>query len=86
MLISNSEDCGSYQGYQRALLKSYNNMVPYNLLFDITPRIAYNFENNGINVLMLRRPSVGVDTDIIDNIEEFNQKYKFSHQLFDLIK
>jgi len=86
MLINNSEDYDGYQDYQKALQKSYNNMIPYNLLFDITPRIAYNFENNGINVLMLRRPSVGIDTDIIDNEEEFNQKYKFSHQLFDLIK
>ena len=59
-------------------------MVPYNLLFDLNPRIAYNYENDGINVLMLRRPSIGTDTDNIDTSTDFKAKYEFSHQLFDL--
>ena len=54
-------------------------MVPYNLLFDLNPRIAYNYENDGINVLMLRRPSIGTDTDNINNSDEFKEKYEFSH-------
>lgn len=78
-----------YQEYYNALIdttdSSYGaNMVPYNLLFDLNPRIAYNYENDGINVLMLRRPSIGTDTDNINNSDEFKEKYEFSHQLFDL--
>ena len=78
-----------YQEYYKALIdttdSSYGtNMVPYNLLFDLNPRIAYNYETDGINVLMLRRPSIGTDTDNINNSEEFKEKYEFSHQLFDL--
>ena len=78
-----------YQDYYNALIDiadaSYGtNMIPYNLLFDLNPRIAYNYENDGINVLMLRRPSIGTDTDNINNSVEFKEKYEFSHQLFDL--
>lgn len=78
-----------YQEYYKALIdttdSSYGtNMVPYNLLFDLNPRIAYNYENDGINVLMLRRPSIGTDTDNIDTSTDFKAKYEFSHQLFDL--
>lgn len=78
-----------YQKYYNALIditdSSYGtNMVPYNLLFDLNPRIAYNYETDGINVLMLRRPSIGTDTDNINNSDEFKEKYEFSHQLFDL--
>ena len=78
-----------YQEYYNALIdttdSSYGaNMVPYNLLFDLNPRIAYNYENDGINVLMLRRPSIGTDTDNIDTSTDFKAKYEFSHQLFDL--
>lgn len=81
---------GIYQEYYNSLIdttdSSYGtNMVPYNLLFDLNPRIAYNYENDGINVLMLRRPSIGTDTDNINNSKEFKEKYEFSHQLFDLI-
>ncbi len=78
-----------YQDYYNALIDiadaSYDtNMVPYNLLFDLKPRIAYNYETDGINVLMLRRPSIGTDTDNISNSKEFKGKYEFSHHLFDL--
>lgn len=80
---------GIYQEYYNSLIdttdSSYGtNMVPYNLLFDLNPRIAYNYETDGINVLMLRRPSIGTDTDNINNSDEFKEKYEFSHQLFDL--
>ena len=78
-----------YEEYYNALIDttdaSYGtNMVPYNLLFDLKPRIAYNYETKGINVLMLRRPSIGTDTDNISNSKEFKEKYEFSHQLFEL--
>ena len=78
-----------YQDYYDALIDitdaSYGtNMVPSNLLFDINPRIAYNYENNGVNVLMLRRPSIGTDTDNISTSMDFKEKYEFNNQLFDL--
>lgn len=78
-----------YEEYYNALIDttvtSYGtNMVPYNLLFDLKPRIAYNYETDGINVLMLRRPSIGTDTDNISNSKEFKEKYEFSHYLFEL--
>jgi len=59
-------------------------MIPYTLLFDINPRISYNYESNVINVLMLRKPSVGIDTDIINNSTEFKQKYMFNRRLFNI--
>jgi len=85
-----SEDYNIYKEYYNALVDTNNspygtNMIPYTLLFDINSRIAYNYENNAINVLMLRRPSIGVDTDNINNSVEFKEKYEFNHQLFDLI-
>lgn len=78
-----------YNEYYNTLIDTDNspygtNMVPYNLLFDLSPRIAYNYENNGVNVLMLRRPTIGVDTDNIDTSIDFREKYEFSNQLFDL--
>ena len=82
-------DTSIYKDYYNALIDitdaSYGtNMVPSNLLFDINPRIAYNYENNGINVLMLRRPSIGTDTDNINTSADFKEKYEFSNHLFDL--
>ena len=79
-----------YQDYYNALTDltdaSYGtNMIPSNLLFDINPRIAYNYENSGVNVLMLRRPSIGIDTDNIDTSTDFKEKYEFNNQLFDLV-
>lgn len=79
-----------YNEYYNTLIDTDNspygtNMIPYNLLFDLNPRIAYNYENNGVNVLMLRRPSIGIDTDNIDTSIDFKEKYEFSNQLFDLI-
>ena len=36
----------------------FHNMIPYNLLYNVYPRIAYNDEKKSIIVLMLRRPSI----------------------------
>lgn len=76
-----------YQDYYNALTNladaSYGtNMVPYTLLFDINPRICYNYENDGINVLMLRRPTISNDTEYIDS-SNYKSIYNFNHQLFD---
>jgi len=84
-----SEDYNIYKEYYNALIDTKNspygtNMIPYNLLFDLNPRIAYNYENDGVNVLMLRRPSIGIDTDNINTSTDFKEKYEFSNQLFDL--
>lgn len=38
--------------------KIFHNMIPYNILYNIYPRILYNDEKNSITVLTLRRPSV----------------------------
>lgn len=75
-----------YQNYKNSLTNSQlyeNRMIPYTLLYDIKPRIAYNYESETINVLMLRRPSIGIDTDFISG-EEFNEKYEFNRRLFNL--
>ena len=48
-------------------------MVPYNLLYSIYPRVAYNDEKNTLNCIMLRRPTIGTDTDI----DSFNKCYIF---------
>ena len=85
-----NEDCSIYQSYYDELIeknksdKLYSNhMIPYTLLYDIQPRIAYNYDNNKINVFMLRRPSIGIDTDIIDG-STFEEKYEFNRRLFNL--
>lgn len=38
--------------------KEFYNMIPYNILFNIYPRITYNDEKGSVTVLTLRRPSV----------------------------
>lgn len=38
--------------------KEFFNMIPYNILFNIYPRITYNDEKGSITVLTLRHPSV----------------------------
>ena len=83
-------DASIYQDYYDALIEKNNSnklysthMIPYTLLYNIYPRIAYNYDNNKINVFMLRRPSVGMDTDIIDG-STFNEKYEFNRRLFNL--
>lgn len=76
-----------YSNYYNALTESKlykHNMIPYTLLFNINPRIAYNYNDNITHVLMLRRPSIGVDTDIINNSQEFKEKYEFNRRLFNL--
>ena len=83
-------DASIYQSYYDELIEKNKSeklygtrMIPYTLLYNIYPRVAYNYDNNKINVFMLRRPSVGVDTDIIDG-STFNEKYEFNRRLFNL--
>ena len=38
--------------------KEFHNMIPYNILYNVYPRIAYNDEKKSVNVFMLRRPSI----------------------------
>lgn len=40
------------------------NCVPYNICYSINNRIGYDTSNDIINVIMLRRPCVGYDSDI----------------------
>ena len=84
-----TDDTSAYKDYYNALTdltdSSYGtNMIPYTLLYDIEPRIAYNYETKGINAFMLRRPSIGTDTDHINNLTEFKEKYEFNRRLFNL--
>ena len=84
-----TDDTSMYKDYYNALTdltdSSYGtNMIPYTLLYDIEPRIAYNYETKGINAFMLRRPSIGTDTDHINNLTEFKEKYEFNRRLFNL--
>ena len=37
--------------------------LSYNLCYDIFPRVGFNHKTGTTNVLMLRKPSIGVDTD-----------------------
>lgn len=79
-------DVDWYNSYYNALIDSSlygDNMIPYTLLYTIEPRIAYNYDTNKLNVFMLRRPSIGVDTDIIDG-NSFKEKYEFNRRLFNL--
>lgn len=57
------------------------NMIPYTLLFDLTPRIAYNTDNDSINVLMLRRPTIGSDND---TKKDFEKSYILNKRCFDI--
>lgn len=39
------------------------NCLPYNILYDITPRISNNSDNNCINICLLRAPTICEDND-----------------------
>ena len=58
-------------------------MIPYSLLFNIQPRIAKNYDTNHLNVFMLRKPCIGIDTDNI-SANDFEEKYLFNRRLFNL--
>lgn len=77
----------TYDNRYEELSQKYGNdninsdMVPYSLLFDISPRIAYNTEYDTINVLMLRRPAIGKDHDNMNNIQDC---YTLQQRYFEL--
>lgn len=57
---------GDYERHYKALRKrSGQDIIPYNLCYDINPRLAYNSGTNTFNVILLRRPTIGYDTDAI---------------------
>lgn len=47
------------------------NIMPYTYCYNVQPRIAYNYEKDTYNVMMLRRPTIGYDTDDIIGIENY---------------
>ena len=53
------------------------NMIPYNLLYTVYPRVAYNDEKDTLNCLMLRRPTIWSDSDInsFDKCYILNNRY-----------
>lgn len=57
-------------------------MVPYNLLYTVYPRVAYNDEKDTLNCIMLRRPTIGTDSDI----NSFDKCYKLNKRYFNLTK
>lgn len=86
LLLNNSNNLNnSYIDHYNKLVNAEpygTNMIPYNLLFDISPRVAFNYNTRNINVLMLRRPTIGEDTD--NTTIAFDTTYKFTRQLFNL--
>lgn len=44
-----------------------NNIIPYNILFNISPKILFNDDTGTINILMLRCPTIEDDTDLTES-------------------
>ena len=44
-----------------------NNIIPYNILFNISPKILFNDDTGTINMLMLRCPTIEDDTDLTES-------------------
>ena len=65
-------------------LYSYTNanMMPYNMLYRLSPRIAYNDDTNTLNCFMLRRPAIGDDNDIKETCVQ--NCYKLNNRLYNL--
>lgn len=79
------KDNSIYKSYYDALVGTPlygDKMVPYTLLYDIEPRLTFNYNTGSVNVLMLRRPSIGTDTDIIKDSNDFKEKYEFNRRLY----
>lgn len=68
-LSSQSPD---YLSHYNALAKRCGkDMIPYNLCYDMYPRIGYNADTNSINIMMLRRPAIGYDSDSFIQTETY---------------
>ena len=65
-------------------LYSYTNAnrIPYNMLYRLRPRIAYNDDTNTLNCFMLRRPAIGDDNDIKETC--IQNCYKLNNRLYNL--
>lgn len=76
--------------YQEMYMNTLNNSLSYSLdnniisafkLYDLSPRIIYNYKADVYGCFMLRRPSIGEDNDRMDN--ELNTTYKMSRYYMD---
>ena len=76
--------------YQEMYMHTLNNSLSYSLdnniisafkLYELSPRIIYNYKADVYGCFMLRRPSIGEDNDRMDN--ELNTTYKMSRYYMD---
>ena len=72
------EELGARNLQQYDILRS----MPYNLVYKISPRIAYNDDTNTLNCFMLRRPAIGDDNDIKETCVQ--NCYKLNNRLYNL--
>lgn len=62
-------------------------IIPYSMLFDIYPRVAYNTDTDSIISFMLRRPSINKDLDAPEENSTdtyFTQSYRLGVRKFEL--
>lgn len=55
-------------------------VIPYNLLFNIAPKILYNDDTETLNMFMLRRPSIENDHDLTESC--VNECYKLNTRYY----
>ena len=55
-------------------------IIPYNLLFNIAPKILYNDDTETLNMFMLRRPSIENDHDLTESC--INDCYKLNTRYY----
>lgn len=59
-----------------------NKIIPSALLYELTPRIAYNSDYDTINCLMLRCPVIGTDND---KLTDDNKIYALNKRYYDMV-
>jgi hypothetical protein len=87
LLINSNKDgiitARTLNDYNMSYLINLKNVIPYNVLFNISPKILYNDDTNTINMLMLRRPSIEDDTDLSESC--VSSCYKLNTRYFNTI-
>ena len=81
IIKSFKDDVITIQDVRKYNLNTYSikNIIPYNLLFNIAPKILYNDDTETLNMFMLRKPSIEDDHDLtsscIDDCYKLNTRY-----------
>ena len=64
-----------------------NAEIPYNLLYSIYPRCAYDYDNENLIVFMLRCPNIGDENNHRDyqmHSDDFGLTAEYSRKWFDV--